>query len=152
VFAPERCAPTPTCARSRSRSATTTWTEDEDPVEAVSANRAHPALGEGVCVRRLDQCADHLDALASEDLIEGAAEIRVAIKDEEPKRVLVTELHDEVTRLLCDPAPVRARTAGDVLDPPLRERDEEEDIDPLKEDGVDRQKVAGKRARRLRSQ
>jgi hypothetical protein len=30
-------------------------TEDEDPVEAVGANRAYPTLGEGVCVRRLDR-------------------------------------------------------------------------------------------------
>ncbi len=29
--------------------------DDEDPIEAVSANRAHPTLGEGVCVRRLDR-------------------------------------------------------------------------------------------------
>jgi hypothetical protein len=36
--------------------------EDEDVVEAVGANRAHPALGEGVFVRSLDRRADHLDA------------------------------------------------------------------------------------------
>ena len=38
--------------------------EDEDPIEAVSANSAHPTLGEGVCVRRLGRRADHPDALA----------------------------------------------------------------------------------------
>ena len=51
--------------------------DDEDPVEAVGANRAHPALGEGVRVRGLDRCADHLDAFGPEDLVEGAAELRV---------------------------------------------------------------------------
>jgi hypothetical protein len=34
--------------------------EDEDSVEAVGAKRAYPAFGIGVCVRRLDRCADHL--------------------------------------------------------------------------------------------
>ena len=63
--------------------------EDEDPVEAVGANRAHPALGEGVRVRRLNRRADHLDALGAEDLVEGVAELRVAIMDEEPERLLV---------------------------------------------------------------
>jgi hypothetical protein len=99
----------------------------------------------------LHWAADYLDALAPEDLIEGVAELRVAIVNEESKRLLVTELHDDVARLLGDPAPVRAQAAGDVLDPPARERDKEEDIDPLKEDGLDGQKVAGKHARRLRS-
>jgi len=53
--------------------------EDQDPVEAVGASGAHPALGEGVRVRGLDRCANHLDALRPEDLVEGTAELRVAI-------------------------------------------------------------------------
>jgi hypothetical protein len=126
--------------------------EDEDPVQAVGANRAYPTLGEGVCVRRLDRRADHLDAFRLKDLVERAAEFRVAIMDEEPERLLILKLHDEVARLLGDPAAVRVRAAGDVLDPSRRERDEEEDIDPLQEDGLDRQEVAGEDARRLRSQ
>jgi hypothetical protein len=76
--------------------------------------------------------------------------------------VLVAELHNEVARLLGDPAFVRVRGAGDVLDPPGRVRDEEEDVDPLQEDGLDRvdplqedgldrEEVAGEDARRLRS-
>ena len=44
--------------------------EDEDPVEAVGANRAHPTLGEGVCVRRLDWRADQVDALRPKGLVE----------------------------------------------------------------------------------
>src|SRR5438067_7374169 len=51
-----------------------------------------------------------------------------------------------------DPASVRIRAAGDVLDPSGRERDEEEDVDPTQEDGLDRQEVAGQHARRLRSE
>jgi hypothetical protein len=57
--------------------------EDEDPIEAVSANSAHPAFGEGVCVRRPDRRVDHLDALRPKDLVERAAELAVAIMDEE---------------------------------------------------------------------
>src|SRR6266516_4854439 len=125
--------------------------EDEDAVEAVGANRAHPTLGEGVRVRGLNWRADDLDALGVEDLVEGVAELRVAIMDEEPEWLLVRELHGEVARLLGDPGPVRVRVASDVLDPSRRERDEEEDVDPLQKDG-DGEEVAGERARRLRSQ
>src|SRR5207247_7371643 len=68
------------------------------------------------------------DAHRAEDLVEGLAELRVAIVNEEPDGVLATELHDEVARLLGDPAPDRVRAAGDVFDPPSCERDEEEDV------------------------
>ena len=72
--------------------------------------------------------------------------------DEGPEGMVFAELHGEVARLLGDPAAVRVGAAGDVLDPPGRERDEEEDVDPLQEDGLDREEVAGEHARRLRSQ
>jgi hypothetical protein len=55
--------------------------EDEDPVEAVSADRAHPTLGVGVRVRGLDGRADDRDALGAKDLVEGVAELCVAIVD-----------------------------------------------------------------------
>jgi hypothetical protein len=51
--------------------------KDEDPVEAVGTERANPALGVGVRVRRLDRGMDHLDALASEHFVEAVAELRV---------------------------------------------------------------------------
>jgi hypothetical protein len=126
--------------------------EDEDPVEAVSADRAHPTLGVGVRVRGLDGRADDRDALGAKDLVEGVAELCVAIVDEEPERLLVAELHDEVARLLSRPAAVWVRRAGDVLDPPSRQRDEEQHVDPLEESGFDGEKVAGDHARRLRAQ
>jgi hypothetical protein len=94
-----------------------TAAEDEDPAEAVGAHRAHPTLGEGVRVRGLERRANHLDALRLEDLVEGVAELGVAIVDQEPEGMLVAELHEEVARLLGDPASVRIRAAGDVLDP-----------------------------------
>jgi hypothetical protein len=99
----------------------------------------------------LDRRANHLDALRAEDLVESVAELRVAIVDEEPEGLLVAELHDQVARLLGSPASVRIRAAGDVLDPPSRERDEEEDVDPLQKNGLNREEVAREHARRLRS-
>ena len=64
--------------------------EDQDPVEAVGADRADPAFGVGVRVRRLDRCADHLDGLGAEDLVEGVAELGVAVVDQEPEGLLLS--------------------------------------------------------------
>jgi hypothetical protein len=97
----------------------------------------------------LDRCAEHRYALATEDVVEGVAELCVPDVDEEPERLLVAELHKEVARLLRDPAPVRVGRTGDVLDPPRCERDEEQDVDPLQERGLDGEEVTGEHARRL---
>ena len=54
---------------------------DQEPVQALAPHRADKALGVGVRLGRLDRRSDDLDALAAEDLIEGPAELRVAIVD-----------------------------------------------------------------------
>ena len=87
------------------------------PVEAVGANRAYPTLGEGVRVRRLDRRADHLDVLRPEDLVERAAELVVAIMDQEPDGCSSANCMVMFARLLGDPASVRVRVAGELLDP-----------------------------------
>jgi hypothetical protein len=59
---------------------------DQEPVEAVAADGADPALRERVRLRRPKWGADDLDALASEDVVEGAAELAVTSVDQEPGR------------------------------------------------------------------
>ena len=97
-------------------------------------------------MRGLDGRAGHLDAVRAEELVEGVAELLVAIVDEEPERLLATELHAEVACLLGDPVSVRVRAAGDVPDPPGGEGDEEEHVDPLQKNGVDRKGLASGQA------
>ncbi len=96
-----------------------TAAKDKHPVEAISAVGSHPTCGIGV--RRLNRCADYLDLAGTEDLIERAAELRVAIVDEKPERLLIAELHHQVARLLSSPASVRFGSTGDVLDPSRRQ-------------------------------
>jgi hypothetical protein len=57
---------------------------DQEPVEAVTPDGADPAFGERVCLRRAKRGADDLDALALEDLVEGATELAVTVVDQEP--------------------------------------------------------------------
>jgi len=60
--------------------------DDQDPVEAVAADGSDPTFGERVRLRRPERCADDLDALASEDVVEGAAELAVSVVNEEADR------------------------------------------------------------------
>jgi hypothetical protein len=59
---------------------------DQEPVEAVAADGADPAFGERVCLRRAKRGADDLHALAAEDHVEVAAELAVAVVDQETGR------------------------------------------------------------------
>ena len=59
---------------------------DQEQVEAFAADGGDPALGERVCLRRAKRGADDFDAIASEDLVEGAAELAVTVVDQEPCR------------------------------------------------------------------
>ncbi len=63
--------------------------EDQDAIEAVAADGPDPALGECVRVRRSDRRPDHLDPLGAKDLVEGAAELRVAVVDQQLERLLL---------------------------------------------------------------
>jgi hypothetical protein len=61
---------------------------DEDSVEALASERADEALGVGVRARSLDRCSHDLDSLAAEHLVERAAELRVAIVDQNTRRMM----------------------------------------------------------------
>jgi hypothetical protein len=63
-----------------------------------------------------------LDALQAKDLVEAAAELPVALVDQQPERLLIAELNYQIARLLGRPASIRIRGAGDVLDPSRRQR------------------------------
>src|SRR6266513_895743 len=127
--------------------------DDQDPVEALAAEGADPTLGVRIRIRSSDGRPDDPHALAAEDLVEGAAELTVAsVKQKAEGPFLVGQVHQEVARLLCDPAPIRIARARHELDPTTLERDEEEDVDPREPDRLDRQEVAGEHRRRLLAQ
>ena len=124
--------------------------DDQDPVQALAAEGADPTLGVGVRVWGSDGRADDLHVLAAKDLIESVTEFAVAVVEQEPEGLLpVGEEHQQVSRLLCDPAPIRVGCARDELDPATLERDEEEDVDAGQPDRLDRQK-SRRRASSLR--
>src|SRR5439155_1868810 len=69
--------------------------DDQDPVEALAAYGADPALGVRPRLRRPHGCLDHPDAFGAEDLVELAGEVAVAVTDKakRPTGAVVVELH-----------------------------------------------------------
>jgi hypothetical protein len=75
--------------------------KDQQPVEAVASEAADPAFGMGARLRRPNRRFDDVDAFRAEDLVEFAAELAVAITDQELRAdAFVVELHHQVARLL----------------------------------------------------
>jgi hypothetical protein len=78
--------------------------DDQEPVEAFGADGADEALGERVRLRRSHRRLDDLDSFAGEDGVEVAAELDVAVADQEAKRPWsLVERLGELTCLLRDP-------------------------------------------------
>jgi hypothetical protein len=78
--------------------------EDQEPVEALAADAADPALGVRSRLRRPYRRFDHTDALGAEDLVEVTSELAVAVTDEKMRAdILVVEFHQQVARLVSHP-------------------------------------------------
>jgi hypothetical protein len=75
-------------------------------------------LGIGVCLWRFDRRVDCLDAFGAEHLIEGGAELAVAVVNEEA-RPLENAGKGEVARLLHDPGARRVGGAAGQVTPRL---------------------------------
>ncbi len=82
------------------------------------------------------------NALASEDRVEVAGELAVAVADQEAKRcLLLLERPGELARLLGDPGSGRVGGAADQVDAPAAELDEEEHVQALQRDRFDGEEV-----------
>jgi hypothetical protein len=102
--------------------------EDEEPVEALGADGADEALGDGVGLRCADWCAQDPDALAAEDLVERAGVLAVAVADQEAD-LLLGEEEAEVACLLGNPAAVRVGGTAAKLNAATAVLDEEENVE-----------------------
>ena len=78
--------------------------EDQHAIEALPADSADEALGEGVGTRRPDRRADDPNALGAEDLVEAGRELGVPVADEEIDRLrTLGEFIGQVPGLLDHP-------------------------------------------------
>jgi hypothetical protein len=104
---------------------------EDEAGQALTPDTADPALDMRVRVRRPHRRSDHPRPVATEDRVEGAAELAVTVVDQESApRAAIVEVHQQVARLLQHPPAVRVARAGHVLDPAAADADEEEDVQP----------------------
>jgi hypothetical protein len=95
-----------------------TAVEDQQPIEAFGADGAHEAFGDRVRLRGSHRCADDLDSLAVEDVVEIACELAVSVPDQEAnRRRALGKSPSELARLLSDPG-----SLGFALQPARRTR------------------------------
>src|SRR5512132_3462673 len=81
--------------------------DDQQPVQALGPDRAHPALGVGVRRGCPHRRAEHLTTLRAEHLVETAAELGVPVVDKEAHLPAPLAQHQQkVAGLLGDPAAV----------------------------------------------
>src|SRR5919106_4559797 len=127
--------------------------EDEQPVEALGPNGSDPSLTESIGTRSPDGSADHLQPLGCEHVIEGTAELGVAVMDEKPQRHFsLVKVEREVPRLLDHPGLIGVRRATGEVDTPGGELDEYQHVDALEPHGFDGEEVACHHARSLLGQ
>jgi hypothetical protein len=88
--------------------------DDQDPIEALTADRADQSFSERVGFRRLHGRSDDLDAFAFEHVVEGGRELRVAVADQKPdwRVAIIRERLDVVAGLLGCPG--AGRVGGDA--------------------------------------
>src|ERR671938_1200818 len=130
-----------------------TAVEDQQPVAAFGADGANEAFCDGVRLRRSHRRADDLDPFASEHDVEVARELAVAIVDEEANRCRsLAERPGELAGLLANPAAAWVCRAASEMHAAAAELDEEEHVQPLQPEGLDREEVDREHALRLRAQ
>ncbi len=88
-----------------------------------------------------------------EDGVEGATELRITVVNQQPPlAAIIVEVHQQVARLLQHPGAVRVARTRNVLDPAAADANEHEHIQSPQQNGVDGEKVAGERRRRVCSE
>jgi hypothetical protein len=117
---------------------------DQHPVGALRPYGPHPAFGITVrpgCPRRN---LHHCHALASEDLVERGGELGVTVADEKPEGAYPAgEVHEQVAGLLGCPCPVWVPGYPEDAHPPCGHLHDEQDIQPLEENCIHGEEVAG---------
>ena len=116
--------------------------EDQQVVETLGADCPDEAFSDGIGLRGTNGCAENLDGLAPKHLVEPVREGPVAIANQKPEGLCAVS--DRPGQLACAlRAPQRGgmrRAAGEV-DAATAQFNDEEHVQPLQADGLDREEI-----------
>jgi hypothetical protein len=114
---------------------------DQEPVQALGADRPHPALRVRVRPGRLHGRQEHLGTIRAEHIVEAAGELRVPIAQHKASPSALFAQHtQQVAGLLSDPLAVRVGGDAGQVNPAGVQFDEEQHIQPPQPDRVDGKK------------
>lgn len=117
---------------------------DDGAVQELVAQGFDPSFGVRVCLRRPRWDPDRGDPGPGEDGVEGTRELSGSISDHESKPMTVAEPHHEVACSLGCPRAGRVRGDPGEMHPSCRVFDDEQNMAPSEEHGVDAGEVGGK--------
>jgi hypothetical protein len=118
--------------------------DDQQPVQALGADRPHPALGVRVRLGCPHRRHEDLATLGAEHLVEAAGELRVPIAEQEAHPpALVPQHQQEVPGLLGDPATVGVGGHAGEVDPATVQFDEAQHVQPPQPHRLHGEEVAG---------
>src|SRR5262245_32155265 len=128
-------------------------TQDQEPIQAFGSSGPDEPLGDPIGLGCLNRRPYDSDVFGLEDGIEAVRELAIAISDQKTNRFRpFGERPGYLPRLLRDPFGVGVSRASGKMDTTAGDFDEEQHVQPLKPDGVDREKIHGDDALRLRAQ
>jgi len=126
---------------------------DQQPVQALGAHRAYPALGIGVGLRRPRWDLHDLDARGGEHRVERGGELRVPVAEQVSEPVgPLAEVHQQVPGGLGDPLPGGVGGDAGQVRATAVELDDEQHVQPGQSDRLDGEEVTRKRAGGLGAQ
>src|SRR5690349_9768504 len=112
---------------------------DEQPIQARHADRSYAVLGECVGAGSVKRRVNNLDALRSEQCIEGVCECRVMVMNEiVDRQARIVEFPQQLPSLLGHPSRIRLSCTTGQIHAARREVDEEQHIDGFEEGCLDR--------------
>jgi len=116
---------------------------DQQPVQALGADRAHPALRVGVRLGRPDRGHQDSSFLRAEHVVEAAGELCVVVADKEAHlSSSLPEHQQQVAGLLGDPAAVGVGGRPTQMNPTGVQFDEEQHVEPSQPHRFHGEKVA----------
>jgi hypothetical protein len=121
--------------------------QDQQPVEALRAGGAHEPLGDAVGLGRTKRRTNDLNPAAAEHLVKAFGEFLIAIANQKLQGFrALRQSPRQLARLLDDPGRARIRRAPDHMHTPATQRDEEEDVESLLPDRLDREEIDSQQA------
>jgi hypothetical protein len=131
-----------------------TRVRNQQPVQTFGSSGPNEPFRDPIRLRHLNRrAANDAAALGLKYRVETVGELAVVIPNQEPNRDgTLGDGPGHLPRLLRDPLVVRMRCAAGQMHPTTGDFDEEQHIQALQPDGVDRKEIHGHHAVRLRPQ